>query len=208
MVKKTDNNDSINPIKKLNLTTIINIILLLSFTVHFMIIGSYEFLLYAVTLFILIYLIEMSDKFFNYSNLAKGGFTVWLLLHLAGGGLKIAGTRIYDIILIDLIKAPYHILKYDQMMHMLSFFVMTLFVYSIILSISDKKANKWVIILIAFLGGLGIGAINEVIEFVAVIFFDAAQAVGDYYNTALDLVFNTIGALAAVLFASKTQKKE
>ena len=49
------------------------------------------------------------------------------------------------------------------------------------------------------LGGMGIGALNEIIEFAAVVIF-GQTGVGGYWNTALDLVFNLLGAIAATIF--------
>jgi len=53
---------------------------------------------------------------------------------------------------------------------------------------------------------MGISALNEVIEFSTVVFFNST-GVGGYYNNALDLVFNAIGAAIAVLFMHKNNKK-
>jgi len=55
------------------------------------------------------------------------------------------------------------------------------------------------------LGGLGLGALNEVIEFMAVLLVPATN-VGGYVNTGWDLVSNTAGAaiaLAAVYLRGK-----
>ena len=71
------------------------------------------------------------------------------------------------------------------------------------MSIVDKKANKWVVYIIIILAGSSIGAINEIIEFSTVILFDAGHAVGGYYNTLLDLVFNFVGAIVAVILVTK-----
>ncbi len=48
---------------------------------------------------------------------------------------------------------------------------------------------------------MGLGVLNELIEFSAVLVFPDTN-VGGYFNTALDLVFNTLGALAAAVLAS------
>ena len=45
---------------------------------------------------------------------------------------------------------------------------------------------------------MGVGALNEIIEFIAVLSVPDNN-VGGYYNTVLDIVFNTIGALFAVV---------
>ena len=148
-------------------------------------------------------LIEYSDRIFNYLTIAKYGFNIWLFSHFAGGGFKIAGVKLYDTVLIPLIGEPYNILKYDQLIHAFCYVVITLLIYSIVMSIVDKKANKFVVYLIIVLAGASIGAINEIIEFITVIFFNAGDAVGGYINNALDLVFNFIGAIIAVLIARK-----
>ena len=48
--------------------------------------------------------------------------------------------------------------------------------------------------LIAILGGIGLGAINEIFEFIATILFPD-NGVGGYVNNSLDLIFNAIGAI-------------
>lgn len=46
--------------------------------------------------------------------------------------------------------------------------------------------------------GCGFGAINEIVEFLAVVALPET-GVGGYANTLLDLVFNFVGALSAVI---------
>ena len=66
-----------------------------------------------------------------------------------------------------------------------------------------KVSSKIPLIVFAILSAIGIGLLNAVIEFGMVIFADAADAVGGYYNTALDLVFNLIGAIIGAVFVSR-----
>ncbi len=179
----------------------------LGFTIYFLLRGNYEFLVYAVVLALIIWLIAESDKIFHYTNFAKWGFVVWLLFHMGGGAIYINGTRLYDSIIINIISAPYYLLRYDQVIHGFCYFVITLFVYSIVSSISKPKSNKYLIMAIAFAAAVGISAINEIIELSTVAFFNASAAVGDYYNNALDLVFNAIGSLLALLFANFNHNK-
>ena len=193
--------------KNISIQTWISILIILCFLVFFLIEGNYEFLFYAFTIGILVYLIEKTNKVFNYSNFAKYGFNIWLFLHFSGGAFKITGTRLYDFVLIPIIGEPYNILRYDQLIHGYCYFVITLFIYSIVLYTSDKKANKFLIGFITVLAGASIGAINEIIEFSTVVFFNAGDAVGGYVNNALDLVFNFIGAILSVLFIKVNNQK-
>ena len=48
---------------------------------------------------------------------------------------------------------------------------------------------------------MGLGSLNEIIEFAAVLSFENTN-VGGYVNTALDLCFNTLGAITAMLFVA------
>ncbi len=153
----------------------------------------------------MIYLIEKTDGIFNYGLPAKIGFSTWLFLHLGGGAFHINGQRWYDTILIDIVGEPYHILKYDQALHTFCYFVITLFIYAIVRHISKEKANPLAICLITAFASMGISAMNEIIEFSAVVVFNSS-GVGGYYNNALDLVFNLAGVIPAIAVAAKTKK--
>lgn len=182
-------------------TTWVNILILGAFTVYFLMKGNYEFLFYAVTLGIAVFIIHRTDRVFHYSNLAKVGFNIWLFLHFSGGTFYFAGTKLYDTILIPLLGDPFNVLKYDQLIHAYCYFVITLFIFSVVMHIADKNANRFLIGLITVLAGSSIGAVNEMIEFSTVVFFDAGEAVGGYYNNAIDLVCNFIGATVAAFVA-------
>lgn len=64
------------------------------------------------------------------------------------------------------------------------------------------------ILVFPVLGAMGLGAVNEIIEFIAVVVFPNTN-VGGYINTALDLVFNALGAIVAMVlvrvFASRPE---
>ena len=171
----------------------LSIAILLIFTTLFVAKGNYEFLTYTLTIGILIWVIAKTDKFFNYPQIAKLGFAVWLLLHFLGGSVKIDAVRLYDYILIPLLGEPLNIFRYDQFMHAFCYFVFIFFVYAIVNGSLKEKTNKWIIAFIIILIAEGIGALNEIIELSTVIFFNS-QGVGNYFNNALDLVFNFIGA--------------
>ena len=180
-------------------------IILAFFTIIFLIKTNYEFLLYAAVLLAIIYIIAKTDKIFHYSSFAKWGFGTLLFLHLSGGAFYIKGTRLYDIILIPILGEPFNILKYDQIMHIFIYFVIALFVYAVVIHIVDKKANRIFIGVIAFLATIGLGALYEIIEFSTVVLF-SSTGVGNYYNNALDLIFNAIGALIALVLISKDKR--
>ena len=189
---------------KIDKSVILDIIILGVFTLYFIFKKNFEFLTYTVTIGLLIALIATTSLKFKYPGLAKYGFSVWLLMHLLGGATHINGIRLYDVILIKMVESPLSILRYDQFVHTFCYFVIALFMLAIVKYYSKEgKKNIFAIGLITVLAAVGIGAINEIIEFSTVVFFNAGAAVGDYYNNALDLVFNLIGALIAVLVSKK-----
>ncbi len=190
---------------KISKSTLVNIVLLASFTVYYLVQRNSEFLIYVVTISAMIYLIEKTDRIFNYGLPAKIGFCIWLFLHLGGGAFHINGNRWYDTILIDIVGEPYHILKYDQAIHTFCYFVITLFIYAVVRHISKETPNRLAICLITALAAMGVSAMNEIIEFSAVVVF-GSTGVGGYYNNALDLVFNLAGVIPAIAVAAKTRK--
>jgi len=181
---------------------IINFLILFSFAILYITSKNFEFLTYVLTLGILVYVLYKSDSIFKYPNVAKIGFSIWLFLHMCGGYFYIGQTKLYGFVLINLVSAPYYILRYDQILHFYSFFVISFFVYRITLHITKDKPNKIVLFLITVLGTIGVGALNETLEFSTVALF-SVTGVGDYYNNALDLVFNLIGALLGSFLAVK-----
>jgi hypothetical protein len=65
----------------------------------------------------------------------------------------------------------------------------------------DASMRRNVLVL-SVLAGIGLGGINEMIEFLATIAHSGAH-VGGYVNTGWDLVANTIGSGAAGLLISR-----
>lgn len=134
------------------------------------------------------------------------GLSVWAILHMAGGGLSFRGTRLYDLILIP-ISETYQILKFDQALHIFGFFVATLVVYHLLIPHMKPNYQGWISLsIIVTMAGLGLGALNEIIEFLATILL-SSTGVGGYTNTSLDLVADLIGAIIALVFIRMKNSK-
>lgn len=176
--------------------------LLIIFAIYYIVKGNYEFLTYVLAIGFVLFFIFKSNKYYQYSKLARWGFFVWMLLHMLGGSLYLNGIRLYDIMLLKILPDPYNILRYDQFVHAFCYFVITLFVYSVVKFATREKIKTKTALAIVFLASIGIGALNEIIEFLTVALFNS-QGVGGYFNNALDLIFNSIGALIAVIYANK-----
>ncbi|MFH0870125.1 MAG: DUF2238 domain-containing protein [archaeon] len=121
------------------------------------------------------------------------GLTFALVLHNLGGNLYFGGLRLYNIWLIG------HIFRYDNLVHLVSMFVMAFLINSLVEPhLYEKlKGNKLLYGTIVVLLILGLGAFYEILELIAVLFINAGERVGDYMNNALDLVFNMLGGIIA-----------
>ena len=180
---------------------LINVIYLIIFLIIFLGRKNYEFVGYIVVVTLILILILSTNKKVNYPNFVLWGLTLWGLMHMCGGGVLFNnGTlKLYAIILIPL-SAEYNIFRYDQLVHIVGFAVSTLIMYSIIKShINFKSKGKVALGIVIIMAGLGVGAVNEIIEFTATVFVPET-GVGGYVNNSLDLVADLIGAIIAWIY--------
>jgi len=175
------------------------------FSLFFLSSQNYEFLIYVGIILFLGLLVFFTDNKVNYPNGVLWGLTLWAFLHMAGGGLSVAGERLYDKILIPMVGEPYNIFKYDQLVHMIGFGVATYLMYVLLAPFLKKDARKTSrLLLVIAMAGMGAGALNEVFEFMATL-LASENGVGGYENTALDLVANLVGALLALVVIKKAE---
>lgn len=162
-----------------------------------------EFLYYIIIMTLLVIIAVRYHRKLHLPASVLTGFSIFGLLHVAGGNLFINSKRLYDLWLIK------GVLKYDNLVHFIALFFITIASYSLLRPHLDKKIkhNKFLLLLLFILISLGIGVFQEILEFGAVIFFNAAERVGNYVNNALDLVFNLIGAVVASVFLLIYHKK-
>jgi uncharacterized membrane protein YjdF len=171
-------------------------IFLVVFLGYFLLQGNYEFSAYGVVAGFLFFVLVWSDKYYDFPLTPLWLVAIWVVLHMLGGGVYISGTRLYDLLLIDIINrgGEFVILKYDQFVHLYCYLAISSVIY-FMLKRHMKKGEEKALVVFSILAAIGVGLLNEVIEFAMVVFADAGEAVGGYYNTALDLVFNLIGAV-------------
>ena len=119
---------------------------------------------------------------------------------MSGGGILVNGKLLYELMIFQLVGAPYNILKFDQFVHIVGFWVATLTFYHILAPIIKENNRKFVALSIVLaMAGLGAGALNEIVEFTATVFVKET-GVGGYENTSLDLISNLIGSAGAVAY--------
>ena len=104
------------------------------------------------------------------------------------------------------------LLKYDQIVHAYGFGVTTWICWHAIRTslrspdVAEPTPTLGLMTLAAA-AGMGFGALNEVIEFIAVLTIPNTN-VGGYENTGWDLVANLIGCLIAALMIRMSARKQ
>ena len=177
---------------------IVNLVYIPVFTVIALSRTNYEFLLYVGVILVVAAWIIWKQRSVQFDRPILWGLTIWGLLHMAGGNIHVHGDVLYSLQLIPLVSEPFYILRYDQVVHTFGFGVVTLVGYHVLRSYLREPVQQWwALALLIVLIGSGVGAINEIVEFIAVLTVPET-GVGGYHNTMLDLVFNLIGGLAAV----------
>ena len=174
-------------------------LLILFFAFFYISRKNYEFVLYVGVIIFFFIVILFSNKKLNYSNTSLWGLVLWAFLHMAGGSVQVNGVRLYELILIP-ISSTYNIFRYDQFVHIIGFGIATLVLYEVLkplLKLPIKR--KWAFSIIILMAGLGVGALNEIVEFTATIIVPQT-GVGGFINTMLDLVSDLIGAILALFF--------
>lgn len=131
----------------------------------------------------------------HFSQFILWGIALWGALHMAGGMTPIGEGRIlYNVELL-----PF--LRFDQLVHALGFgFAGLAFAESI-----EPKPGSGA--LLTLMGGVGFGALNEMVEFLITRFVPDTN-IGGFENTGWDLVANTIGASLAALWVHRRWKTQ
>lgn len=179
--------------------------------------GNSEFVFYIVVMGVLITSLALVHLRVNFSAGVLWGMSFWGLLHMAGGlihmpeSLTENGSQpvLYSWWLVR------DWLKYDQVVHTYGFGITTWVCWQILRSNIRKQTGiepepSYGLCILSAAGGMGFGALNEVVEFIATLTIPKTN-VGGYNNTGWDLVFNLIGcALAAIIIrqAHKASRQE
>jgi hypothetical protein len=148
---------------------------------------------YVATLVVLGLLLLRLDRTVGFSNLVAVGVTAWALSHLAGGLIGLDGDRV----LYNAVLAPH--LRYDNVVHFFGFGVAGVGAWEALGSrLGCRDPAPVAAGITVWLFGMGIGALNEVVEFAIALNVEESN-IGGYLNTGRDLVANMLGAAVAAL---------
>jgi uncharacterized membrane protein YjdF len=166
--------------------------------------GNKEFIFYITVMLILIAVMTVVHRRVGLTTGLLWLLTLWGLAHMAGGLVRLPDGWPYNgdqAVLYSWWIIPQK-LKYDQIVHAYGFGVTTWLCWHSLRSIMrdyavELKPTLGLLVLSAA-AGAGFGALNEVIEFIAVLTIPNTN-VGGYENTGWDLVANLVGATVAAV---------
>lgn len=171
---------------------------ILAYGLYYISIKNYEFMWYILVLMFFFFLIFITLPKTKFDYPILWGLSIWGLLHMSGGGIVVNGDVLYNYVVLPLFQLGGNsVLKFDQIVHMFGFGVTTLVAFHILKPYLKNSNYKVIYPLLVFVA-MGAGALNEIVEFMAVVMIPNTN-VGGYYNTALDLISNTIGSMIAII---------
>lgn len=155
---------------------------------------------YALFMALAMMLVTFVNARVGFSTGVLWALSIWGLAHMAGGLVQVDGEVLYGSQLIPVV------LRYDQAVHAFGFGAATLACW--------QPLRRWVgatvtpgtglAVLIA-LCGMGVGAVNEMIEFL-ITRVQPESNVGGFVNTGWDLVFNALGCVVAAGFLTRRRR--
>jgi hypothetical protein len=186
---------------------VVNAAYLLGATGGAVVTGNQEFVFYILVMLVILAGLLALHRHRPLSLPLMWCFSLWGGLHMAGGLLNVPATWPTDgkPVLYNLWLAPYF-LKFDQAVHAYGFGITTWLTWHL-LRLTVRSTNGTPlrptpgILLLCTASGMGFGALNEVVEFIATQTLPNTN-VGGYVNTGWDLVANLIGGVltSAILY--------
>lgn len=174
--------------------------------------GNREFIFYFFVMLLLSVVVWLVHLRVRFHIAALWGLSIWGLAHMAGGLMPIPDS--WPIIgeshvLYNWVIVP-GLLKYDQLVHAFGFGLVTWLCWQSLQSAFIQRGCEIKptlgLMALCMAAGMGFGAANEVVEFIATLIFPGTN-VGGYNNTGWDLIANLAGSFfAAVTVAIRTQK--
>ena len=187
-------------------------IYMLAAVVGAMLQGNKEFVFYIAVMLVLIGVVTLVHRAVTLAMGLLWALSLWGLLHMAGGLVPLPAGWPFNgehAVLYSAWIIPQR-LKYDQIVHAYGFGVTTWVCWHCLKSslqrgFAIQLKPTFGMMVICAAAGVGFGALNEVVEFIAVLTIPNTN-VGGYENTGWDLVANLCGATVAAIAIRCCQK--
>ena len=136
----------------------------------------------------------------GFSRLTLAGLSAWAIGHMAGGTIGIGdGRTLYNAVVGNI-----HV---DNIVHFVGFGSAGLAWWEAWSARNNVSAPTPASVAVAvWLAGMGVGALNEVVEFFTTLVVEDTN-VGGYQNTGRDLVANMLGAATAAVIAARRRRR-
>ena len=160
--------------------------------------GNSEFVFYCLVMIVLGALVGLVHWHVKLSIGVLWGLSFWGAMHMAGGLMHIPES--WPIageirVLYSWWLIPGY-LKYDHAVHAFGFAMTTVVCWQCVRRLAGDIRPSYGVMLLCGAAGMGFGAFNEIVEFVATLTVPDTN-VGGYINTGWDLVANMVGAIMA-----------
>lgn len=167
--------------------------------------GNGEFIFYIIVMIVLASAIIAVHRSVGLSTGLLWCLAVWGMFHMAGGLVSLPDGWSGD----GSLRVFYNWwiiperLKYDQVVHAYGFAITTWLCWQALCGGVQQRYDQVLepslgLLTLCAAAGMGFGALNEVIEFIATLIMEETN-VGGYVNTGWDLVSNLVGVVAAGL---------
>lgn len=127
------------------------------------------------------------------------GLPLLAIAHLAGGLIRIGNDVLYNA------SAGLPAFEYDHFVHATGVLLGTIVLWSLFLRPHVDPPRRPKLVAVCVLAGLGLGAVNETIEFLTTLAHSGAH-VGGYSNTGWDLVSNVVGGATAAAWLERNER--
>lgn len=178
----------------------VNVLLLALSFLYYGATRNYEFIAYTALLAVFVLCLYATLPYTKFPASLIIAFSLWGGAHMLGGSVLFGEEAFYAYRLYPFFDGggEFFILKFDQVVHAYIYGVVALMVLHLLRIKARVTTRPFLISVMAVAAAAGIGTLNEIVEFFAVVLLEHT-GVGGYFNTLLDLIFNLAGAVLAVL---------
>jgi uncharacterized membrane protein YjdF len=169
---------------------------LIAFTAYGVVTDARQTVTYPLTVVVAAVGVAAIDRRVGLSRTALIGLWLWGLGHIAGGMVGLEGTRVlYNAEPLD----PVH---FDNVVHFIGFGSAGLTAWE---AFRLRLPVPWMAVVTVWLLGQGVGAINEVVEYIIAKTVEDSN-IGGFDNTGRDLIANLFGSGVAGLVAARRMR--
>lgn len=177
--------------------------------IYFLAFRDLEFIIYVVVIAAIYLFVLKTLKYTMFPVWLLWFFSAWGIAHILGGAIVLDNAVLFAYKIYPFLDlgGEFYILKYDQLVHMYLYGVISVMIFHVMRMYFKIREKTLLVFLIAVLGSAGIGTLNEIMEFLVATNIPE-NGVGGYENTMLDISFNLLGALIATtgyLYFSKDE---